>query len=322
MQAMSAVRNPTVWGTGALAMVAIVAIVAGLLYVNPLGHQTVSFRTDDAASITPGMTVRIAGITVGKVKDLAIEPDQVRVRATVDKTAFVGDRSNVQVRMLTVVGGYYVNIDSLGDVPLGGEVIPKERVTMPYNLMRAVTDTTKITETINPAPIERSLDQVQQGLAGENLGVITSVVDAGAKLTDMLDRQRGQVSAILDMSDEYIRELSKYRDQFTRLVSKIAILEQTLVLYGKGFSTALLGMGEIMKGLGPVGDFYRKHRDKFLAKFIHWQQIVRTWANRSGFVVRILRRTRDRMEQTLAIQNAPPELLATDLCIPLPGSPC
>jgi hypothetical protein len=224
--------------------------------------------------------------------------------------------------MLTVVGGYYVNIDSLGDVPLGGEVIPKERVTMPYNLMRAVTDTTKITETINPAPIERSLDQVQQGLAGENLGVITSVVDAGAKLTDMLDRQRGQVSAILDMSDEYIRELSKYRDQFTRLVSKIAILEQTLVLYGKGFSTALLGMGEIMKGLGPVGDFYRKHRDKFLAKFIHWQQIVRTWANRSGFVVRILRRTRDRMEQTLAIQNAPPELLATDLCIPLPGSPC
>jgi virulence factor Mce-like protein len=316
------VRNPTVWGTGALAMVAIVAIVAGLLYVNPLGHQTVSFRTDDAASITPGMTVRIAGITVGKVKDLAIEPDQVRVRATVDKTAFVGDRSNVQVRMLTVVGGYYVNIDSLGDVPLGGEVIPKERVTMPYNLMRAVTDTTKITETINPAPIERSLDQVQQGLAGENLGVITSVVDAGAKLTDMLDRQRGQVSAILDMSDEYIRELSKYRDQFTRLVSKIAILEQTLVLYGKGFSTALLGMGEIMKGLGPVGDFYRKHRDKFLAKFIHWQQIVRTWANRSGFVVRILRRTRDRMEQTLAIQNAPPELLATDLCIPLPGSPC
>lgn len=319
---MSAVRNPTVWGTGALAMVAIVAIVAGLLYVNPLGHQTVSFRTDDAASITPGMTVRIAGITVGKVKDLAIEPDQVRVRATVDKTAFVGDRSNVQVRMLTVVGGYYVNIDSLGDVPLGGEVIPKERVTMPYNLMRAVTDTTKITETINPAPIERSLDQVQQGLAGENLGVITSVADAGAKLTDMLDRQRGQVSAILDMSDEYIRELSKYRDQFTRLVSKIAILEQTLVLYGKGFSTALLGMGEIMKGLGPVGDFYRKHRDKFLAKFIHWQQIVRTWANRSGFVVRILRRTRDRMEQTLAIQNAPPELLATDLCIPLPGSPC
>lgn len=319
---MKAMRNPTAWGTAALAMVAIAAVVAGYLYLNPVGHRTVSFYTDDAASVSPGMTVRIAGITVGKVKDLAIEPNQVRVRATVENTAFIGDRSNVQVRMLTVVGGYYINIDSLGDVPLGERTIAKERVTMPYNLMRAITDTTKVTETINPTPVKQSLDQVQHGLAGENLGVITSVVDAGTKLTEMLDRQRGQVSTILDMSDEYLRELSKYRDQFKRLIGKIAILEQTLVLYGKGFSAALIGMGQIMRSLGPVGDFYRGHRDEFLAKFIHWQQIVRSWANRSGLVVRILRRTRDRMDRTLAVQNASPELLATDLCIPLPGNPC
>jgi phospholipid/cholesterol/gamma-HCH transport system substrate-binding protein len=320
---MRVVRDPRLWGASALALVTVLGVVAAMLYVSPPGNRIVTFYTDDASSITPGITVRIAGITVGKIKDLSIEPEQVRVRATVEGSAFVGDQSNVQVRMLTVVGGYYVNIDSLGDSPLGDRAVPRERVTMPYSLIRSLTDATKITEGVQTAPINQSLDQVQQGLTGPNLESISSIVDAGTKLTDTLDRQRGQLSAILNLSDEYIEHLSNYRSQFQELIQKIAILEQTLILYGKGFAAALKGLGEIgQRAVVPLGVFYTNHRDKFLAKFIHWQQVVRTWADRSGLVVRILRRTRNRMQRTLDAQNAPPELLATDLCIPLPGSPC
>lgn len=73
----------------------------------------VVFYTDDAASVRPGDSVRIAGIPVGKVKDLSLEPAQIKVRATVEKEAFVGDRSQIQVRMLTIVGGYYVDSSRL-----------------------------------------------------------------------------------------------------------------------------------------------------------------------------------------------------------------
>jgi phospholipid/cholesterol/gamma-HCH transport system substrate-binding protein len=319
---MRVIRDPRLWGASALALVAILGLVAAMLYVSPPGDKIVTFYTDDASSITPGITVRIAGITVGNVKDLSIEPEQVRVRATVQGSAFVGDQSDVQVRMLTVVGGYYVNIDSLGDAALGGRAIPRERVTLPYSLIRTLTDTTKITQGVQTAPINQSLDQVQQGLTGPNLESVSSIVDAGNKLTDTLDRQRGQVSAILNLSDEYIEHLANYRGQLQELIQKISILEQTLVLYGKGFAAALVGMGKIVQGIGPLGVFYAHHRDKFLERFIHGQQIVRNWADRSGLIVRILRRTRDRMERTLGTQNAPPELLATDLCIPLPESPC
>jgi phospholipid/cholesterol/gamma-HCH transport system substrate-binding protein len=319
---MRVLRDPRLWGASTLAIVTVLGLVAAMVYVSPPGNRIVTFSTDDASSITPGITVRIAGITVGKIKDLTIEPDQVRVRATVEGSAFVGDQSNVQVRMLTVVGGYYVNIDSLGDTPLGDRVIPRDRVTMPYSLIRALADATNVTERVQTAPINQSLNEVQQGLAGPNLESISSIVDAGTKLTDTLDRQQGQMTAILNLSDEYIQHLSNYRGQLQQLIEKISILEQTLVLYGKGFAGALQGMGNVMQGIGTVGTFYMNHRDKFLAKFIHWQQIVRTWADRSGLVVRILRRTRNRMERTLDAQNAPPELLATDLCIPLPASPC
>lgn len=319
---MKILRDPRLWGTATLALVTAIGIVAAMVYISPPGNRLVTFYTDDASSITPGIPVRIAGITVGKIRDLTIEPDRVRVQATVDGNAFVGDQSHVSVRMLTVVGGYYVNIDSLGDRELGNLPIPKERVTLPYSLIQTLSDTTKITEDVRTSPVKHALDEVQDGLTGSNIETISAIIDAGTSLTETLDQQRGQLSAILNLSDEYIEELANRRGMLEDLLRKVAILEQTLILYGKGFGSALQGMGAILQGVGPLGEFYMTHRDKFLEKFLNWQRIVRTWADRSGLVVRILKRTRERLYNTLDRQNAPPELLATDLCIPMPGSPC
>ncbi|MFV8230000.1 MlaD family protein [Mycolicibacterium peregrinum] len=319
---MKAVRNPLLWGATALVLAVVAALVAAMVYVNPPGYRSMTFYTDDASSISPGMTVRIAGMTVGDVRDLSMETDQVRVRVNLQGNAFVGDQSIIHIRMLTIVGGYYVNIESLGRIPQGDKPIPKERVSLPYSLISAITRATEVTDRIDTPPVREALDQVQQGLTGPNIDVISSVTEAGTKLIETLDRQRGQITAALNLSDEYLSELSAYRGQFQEMVEKIAILEQTLVLHGKGFGAALAGLGAIVQRLGPVGTFYMNHREEALAKIIHWQQIVRAWADRTGLVVRILRRTRDRMMTTLDRQNAPPELLATDVCIPLPGSSC
>ncbi|MGA7054046.1 MAG: MlaD family protein, partial [Mycobacterium sp.] len=154
---MKVLRNPTVWGAGALVVALVVTLAVAWLYVRPPGQKTITFYTNDAASVHPGDQVRIAGIPVGKVSDLALEPNRVRVRVRVEGSAFVGDQSQVDVRMLTVVGGYYVNIVSLGDTPLGAEPIPAERVTMPYNLMQTLADSTKITNKVNPTPLKESL---------------------------------------------------------------------------------------------------------------------------------------------------------------------
>jgi phospholipid/cholesterol/gamma-HCH transport system substrate-binding protein len=311
------------WGVAALVAVTVLALTAASVYVSPPGQRSVVFYTDDAASVRPGDGVRIAGITVGKVEDMSIEPNQVRVRATVDEDAFVGDQSQVQVRMLTVVGGYYVNLVSLGDKPLGQRAIPLERVTMPYNLMRTLADSAKITQDVNPKPIRESLDEVQAGLTGTNVDTLSAVVQAGNALTETMDKQRGQISQILNLSDEYIEGLSNYRDKLKELVSKISILEQTLVLYGKGFAGALKGMGDIGDAfLVPFGKFWVNHREEFIQRVREWQDRVRRWVDDNSRIVPRLRRVRDKIERVLDAQNARPELLATDLCIPMPGSPC
>ena len=320
---MKLLRNQMFWGTTALVLIMALAVTAAAVYVKPPGEKTVVFYTDDAAAVRPGDSVRIAGITVGRIKDLAIEPDRVAVRAAVEGGAFVGDQSQVEVRMLTIVGGYYVNLVSLGDKPLEDNTIPVERVKMPYNLMSALADATKVTQDVNPQPIRQSLDQIQAGLEGTNTETLTAIIDAGNALTSTMERQRGQITSILNLSDEYIQSLSAYRGRLQELVSKIAILEQTLVVYGKGFAGALSGMGDIGDAfLAPFGKFWVNNREAFIEKVRQWQDRFRRWADNNSRIIPRLRRVRDKIERVLDAQNARPELLATDLCIPMPGSPC
>jgi phospholipid/cholesterol/gamma-HCH transport system substrate-binding protein len=319
---MKVLRNPTAWGAGALALMAIIALVIAMVYISPPGQKTITFYTDDAAAIRPGDPVRIAGINVGKVQDLALESNQVRVRARVDSSAFVGDRSQVQVRMLTVVGGYYVSISPIGDTPLGAQPIPVERVTMPYSLMRTLTDATKITDNVGPKPINESLNQVQQGLTGTNVESVSAVIDAGNKVMSTIENQRGQVSAILNLSNEYLGDVNNYKEELKDLVRKISIIEQSLTLYSKGLAGAMTGFGNILDGLSPIFIFYQNHRDEALAKIRDKLEKARMWSERNGVIVRSLRLARTKIERVLGAQQAAPELLATDLCMPIPGSPC
>lgn len=316
-------RNPVTWGTAGIAFGVVVALVLAFIYFHPPGqNKLVTFYTDDAASVRVGDDVRVAGIAVGKVEDLSLEPSQVRVTARVSDDAFVGDQSQIDVRMLTVVGGYYVNLVSIGDTPLGDDVIPLARVTMPYSLVRTLTDSTKITENVNAEPLNASLNQLQQGLTGANVEVVSTVIDAGNAIMSSVDRQRGQVSSILSMSDEYIRALANYRDKFDQLVRKVSILTQTLVLYNGGMTGTIGGLGTVLMQLKTVGDFYEAHRVQFTEKVQQYLHKGQLFVERNGLTIRALKRVQNALDRVLDAQNASPALLATDICMPIPGSPC
>lgn len=322
MQSLRRPDSTLLLGIGALLLAAVIAVTAVTLYTGPPGQRPVVFFTTDAASVRPGDPVRIAGVNVGRIDELDLQDDRVRVRALVDRDVFVGDRSQIQVRMRTVVGGHYTAIVSLGDTALGTEPIPADRVTLPYNLVRTVTDATRITDQVAAGSVHDTLDRVADGLRGDNAHTFATVLDAGNALTAAIDRQRGQLSTILHVSDEYLDALRGHTAELRAMLQKVSIIEATLVVYAEGFGRALAGMGDVLDGLNPVGQFYAGNSASFIEKVRNWQEIVATWAERSGLVVRGLRRVRDKLDRVLDAQNARPVLLATDLCIPLPDRAC
>jgi len=259
---------------------------------------------------------------VGAVTGLSLEPNQVLVKARIDDTAFVGDQSQVDVRMLTIVGGYYVNLASMGSTPLGTRIIPLARVTMPYSLVRALTDTTKVTQNVNTASVNESLNQLAQGLTGTNVQAVSAVIDAGNAVMSTVERQRGEVTKILNLTDEYIKSLSGYREKFAELVRKASILIQTIGLYTNGLAGQLKGLGEVLLALKPLGDFYEGHRLEFIEKVQDYLYRGRLFVERNGVTIRVLKRLQNLADRVFDAENAEPGLLATDLCMPMPGSPC
>jgi phospholipid/cholesterol/gamma-HCH transport system substrate-binding protein len=193
---------------------------------------------------------------------------------------------------------------------------------MPYSLIRALTDTTKITENVNPAPVNESLNQIAQGLSGTNVQVVSTTINAGNALIATVEKQRGQVTKILNLSDEYIRTLANYRDKFAQLVRKVSILTQTLVIYNQGFANTLKGLGDVALALKPLGDFYNAHRVEFTEKVRNYLEKGRLFVERNGLTIRALRRVQNLFDRVLNAQNAEPALLATDLCVPTPGTVC
>lgn len=319
-----AMRNPLWLGMITIALATILALVVAWIYIAPPHRQLVSFYTDDAASVRSGDVVRVAGLDVGTVKSVSLEPQQVRVQLSLNDDVFIGDQTQVEVRMLTVVGGYFVTLLPMGDQALGRNPIPIDRVAMPYSLIRTLSDATKITDQVAPRPVKESLDQIQQGLTGSNTEILAKVIDAGDSVSQVLERQRGQLTSILEMSNEYLRTMNNNRELLQYLISRVAILEETMMLYGDGFAGGLEGLGKVVDKIYPLVPFYFSHKEDFVNRVRGVLSEFQTVADRNGLLVRWLRRVRGRMQDTLDAQNrgTPPQLLATDLCFPIEGKIC
>jgi len=117
------IPQPDHVGVAALVFATVVALALTHVYLNPPGQARSCLSTRRRGVDPPETRWRMAGIAVGKVTNLSLESNQVLVEARINDDAFVGDQSQVDVRMLTIVGGYYVNLASIGTIPLGTRTI-------------------------------------------------------------------------------------------------------------------------------------------------------------------------------------------------------
>jgi phospholipid/cholesterol/gamma-HCH transport system substrate-binding protein len=188
--------------------------------------------------------------------------------------------------------------------------------------MKTLSDSTDITEKVEANPVRETLDQFQNGFSGDNIESLSTMVDAGNSVMSTIETQRGQLSKILNFSDEYIRAMNGYGDGLRALVRKTSLVEQTLVLYGENFGIGIEKFNTVLNELSPLAYFYDAHREKLLEKMRDWLEKARMWSEHNGVIVRSLRAMRNKVERVLDAQNAPPEFLATDMCMPVPGSQC
>ncbi|MFC8047493.1 MlaD family protein [Nocardia sp. NPDC057353] len=241
------------WGITGLCLSALLVAGVGVVYVRGT-DATRTYRADiaQAGSIRAGDDVRLAGIPVGEVRELTLLPDRVRMTFTVDEEVFVGDGTALGVRMLTVVGGYYLALEPAGSAPLGTAVIPRERVVLPYNLTQVFEAAIAPVREIDGGLLRQNLATLAGSVQGSP-DAVRAAVRATGDLVGIMDRQNADISRALAVADEYLTAVNGSSDVLVQLVHNLGTLEAIVRTYTTEIAQALNDLTAVLHGLSPLG---------------------------------------------------------------------
>ncbi|UGT62642.1 MlaD family protein [Nocardia asteroides] len=241
------------WGITGLCLSALLVTGVGVVYVRGTdATRTYSADIAQAGSIREGDDVRLAGIPVGEVRSLTLLPDRVRMTFTVDDEVFVGDGTALGVRMLTVVGGYYLALEPAGSEPLGDRVIPRERVLLPYNLTAVFEAAIAPVRAVDGGLLRQNLATLAGSIDGSPEAV-RSAVRAVGDLVGIMDQQNADISRALTVADEYLTALNGSSDVLVQLVNNLGTLESIVTTYKTEIAQALNDLTAVLHGLSPLG---------------------------------------------------------------------
>jgi phospholipid/cholesterol/gamma-HCH transport system substrate-binding protein len=131
-------RNPVPIGAISIAVIAALMVVAFKAADLPVigGGDTYYAAFSEAGGLKPNDEVRIAGVRVGKVREVELAGDHVRVKFQVDEDAEFGTETGAEIRVKTILGAMYVALVPAGDGQLGEEKeIPVSRTKSPYDIV-------------------------------------------------------------------------------------------------------------------------------------------------------------------------------------------
>lgn len=241
------------WGIAGIIAVVILVIAIGVLnIVGTSPERTYSADIADAGSVRTGDDVRVAGIPVGKVTSLDLLPDRVRMKFTVKSDVFIGDQTTLAVRMLTLVGGYYLAAQPSGVAPLGEKVIPEQRVTLPYNLTQAFQDAVEPIRKTNGDVIRQDLAALS-GSINKSPDSMRNAIRAVGDIVAIMDKQNADISQTLSLSDEYLTALNKNSDVLVHLMTTFGTLENIVADNRDQISWALHGLAKLLTEFTPLG---------------------------------------------------------------------
>src|SRR5581483_3461812 len=219
-------RNPYVIGIITVLLLGAfvgVAFAVGILHLLEKTY-TVKAEFSDAAGITSGSDVRVAGIKAGRITGIKADRERgkVIISMVVNHGVHLGPDTHAEVALETLLGTRYMRLSGpvvkpyLEDEPDSARVIPNDRTKTPFDIFeltkvgtRAVeaTDTAKLNQFIKDLAdiTDGKHDQVAQLLDGVNK-VSTAVNDRQDQLRQLLDRF-DQLSGLLQQKDQTLVSL-------------------------------------------------------------------------------------------------------------------
>ncbi|MEV5003167.1 MlaD family protein [Nocardioides sp. LML1-1-1.1] len=203
----------------------------------------------DASGIHKGNIVQVGGIRVGRVTDVTLAGDRVKVKFELKGDVDFGKESKASIKVLNLLGEKFLDVQPEGEGQLAsGGTIPVEHTESAYDIVGVFTDLTTTTEQIDTDQLSTALDTVADtldvsapeirasfdGIARLSRSVasrdaeIQSLFESSKSVSKVLSERSQDIVSLMKNSDLVFKELTKRRDAVHDLLVNARTLAQEL----------------------------------------------------------------------------------------------
>jgi len=222
-------RNPTV--LGAITVGLIIAAVIGVLVLNAdffADRYTVNARFSDAAGISPGDSVRVAGVDAGQVEAVRQTDGAVEVVLAVDEGVELSGDTAAAVQVETVLGTKFVRLttgDDWEDPLEDGDTITD--TTTPVELLDLQNTGTRLFDESDGAALDDLMDSVSEITEGKRVEV-QQIIDGLGDLTQVVADRETEARRLLDSAEILTGTLADRDEELGSAIDSLNVVVGTL----------------------------------------------------------------------------------------------
>jgi phospholipid/cholesterol/gamma-HCH transport system substrate-binding protein len=234
-----------VWRFGVFAVVSLLGIFALLAIFAQLRFEKENVYHAQFSNITglkSGDFVRIAGVEVGKVKEITLLPDTtLSVEFGADSSVVLTEGSRAAIRYDNLIGDRYLGLEEgVGGTHVlrPGATIPRDRTEPALDLDALIGGFRPLFRALNPEQVNALSGQLIAAFQGEGASISSFLAQTGAVTNTLADRDQ-LIGQVINNLNTVLGSLGDESRQFDKAVTSLSELVDGLAARKTDISTAL-----------------------------------------------------------------------------------
>ncbi|MEV6138576.1 MCE family protein [Nocardia sp. NPDC051990] len=184
-----------------------------------VGEQTVKAEFAQTAGVKVGDKVNVAGVPSGHVAGATLENGHILLTLSVNNDVQLGPDARASIKMATLLGARYVDLDPGNGSGLRGGRIPLSNTSVPYNLADVVEYGTPKFEALDTKQLATSLDLINKQM-GDSPALTVQALDSVGALAKIIDSRKEEVDSLLEDLDRVTRILGDNRNSVLLVITQ------------------------------------------------------------------------------------------------------
>jgi phospholipid/cholesterol/gamma-HCH transport system substrate-binding protein len=218
-------------------------------------EQTFDAEFTNVSGLKVDDFVRVAGVEVGKVKEIHLKPDTTAVvKFTTDDTVVLTDGSRAVIRYADLIGGRYLGLeDGAGGTRKlnSGSTIPMTRTSPALDLDALIGGFRPLFRALDPDQVNALSSQLIQALQGQG-ATINSFLAQTAALTNTLGDRDQLIGQVVVNLSTVLGSLGDQNKQFDKAVTSLSQLVGGLAGRKQDISNAVAYANEAAGGVADL----------------------------------------------------------------------